>query len=111
MPGTTWPAHWPHCPRQPVPRGADLPCRPARAADWSRSVRVTVQARLFTSIHSLPGLAAFEDPRRLDRIQLAEEAGESAPAGVINSVMELTAAAITGAGFVLHLAYLVPLSA
>jgi ATP-binding cassette subfamily B protein len=73
-----------------------------------RSIRVTVEARLFTSIHALPGLADFEDPQRLNRIQLAEQAGESAPGGVINSVMELTAMVITGAGFVLTLAYLVP---
>jgi ATP-binding cassette subfamily B protein len=73
-----------------------------------RSVRMTVQARLFESIHAIPGLSPFEDPRLLDRVRMAEEAGESAPQGVISSGMSLAQAAITGAGFVAALLYLAP---
>lgn len=73
-----------------------------------RKIRVAVQARLFERIHTIPGLAAFEDPRQLDRIRLAEEAGESAPQGVIGAGFCLVQAAITGAGFVATLLFLAP---
>lgn len=73
-----------------------------------RRVRVVVQASLFESIHTMPGLAAFEDPRYLDRIRLAEQAGESAPQGIIGTGMTLAQAAITGAGFVATLLFLAP---
>ena len=73
-----------------------------------RDIRVTVQASLFESIHAIPGLAEFEDPRRLDRIRLAEEAGESAPQSIIGTGMALAQAAITGAGFVATLLVLAP---
>lgn len=73
-----------------------------------RHVRVAVQARLFESIHSIPGLAAFEDPHRLDRIRLAEQAGESAPHGIIGTGMAMAQAALTGVGFVGTLLFLAP---
>lgn len=73
-----------------------------------RHVRVVVQARLFESIHAIPGLAAFEDPHRLDRIRLAEQAGESAPHGIIGTGMTIAQAAITGAGFAGTLLFLAP---
>jgi ATP-binding cassette subfamily B protein len=73
-----------------------------------RNIRMVVQARLFERLHAIPGLAAFEDPRQLDRIRMAEEAGESAPQGVLGSGMALVQAAITGAGFVGTLLYLAP---
>jgi ATP-binding cassette subfamily B protein len=73
-----------------------------------RSIRMVVQSRLFESIHAFPGLAAFEEPGQLDRIRLAEEAGESAPQNVISAGLSLAQAAVTGAGFVVTLLLLSP---
>ena len=73
-----------------------------------RHIRVAVHVGLFESINAIPGLAAFEDPQNLDRIRLAEQAGESAPQGMIGTGMALTQAAITGAGFVVILLFLAP---
>lgn len=73
-----------------------------------RNIRVVVQARLFERLHAICGLAAFEDPRQLDRIRMAEEAGESGPASILGSGMALVQAAITGVGFVGTLVYLAP---
>ncbi|MDQ2846398.1 MAG: ABC transporter ATP-binding protein/permease [Actinomycetota bacterium] len=73
-----------------------------------RRVRTMVEARLFRAIHAVPGLAAFEDPEKLDQLRMAEQAGESAPEGVISSGLSLAQAAVTGAGFVIAILLLYP---
>lgn len=73
-----------------------------------RRVRITVEARLFRAIHAFDGLGNFEDPAKLDQIRLAEQAGESAPAGVLMSGMALVRASVTGVGFIAALLILCP---
>lgn len=73
-----------------------------------RKLRLTVEARLFRAIHAVTGLSSFEDPARLDRIRLAEQAGESAPDGVLGSGLTGLQSAVTGAGFVITILVLCP---
>jgi ATP-binding cassette, subfamily B, bacterial len=73
-----------------------------------RSIRTLVEGRLFRAIHAVPGLSGFEDPRKLDQIRLAGQAGESAPDSVLNSGLGLVQAAITGMGFVTAILLLYP---
>jgi ATP-binding cassette, subfamily B, bacterial len=73
-----------------------------------RNLRVTVQTRLFARVNAFPGLAPFEDPDTIDRIRLAEAAGDSAPDDVINAGMGLLQLAVSTFGFVGTLLVLSP---
>ena len=73
-----------------------------------RSIRTLVEARLFRAIHSVDGLSSFEDPHKLDQLRLAEQAGESAPEGVLGSGLSLVQSAITAVGFVITILLLCP---
>ncbi|HEU5470939.1 MAG TPA: ABC transporter ATP-binding protein [Actinophytocola sp.] len=73
-----------------------------------RNIRVTVRIRLFRSVNGYPGLAQFEDPDTLDRIRLAEQAGDTAPEEAIDAGVHLVAAAVTGAGFAATILVLCP---
>ena len=65
-----------------------------------RRVRAVVQVRLLDRINAYPGLGPFEDPDRLDRIRLAEHAGDSAPEDILNASIYLLRASVTATGFV-----------
>jgi ATP-binding cassette subfamily B protein len=73
-----------------------------------RDIAVAVQLRLFQRINAYTGLAAFEDPDRLDRLRLADQAGADAPEEAVSAAVHLAQAAITTAGFVATLAILWP---
>jgi ATP-binding cassette subfamily B protein len=73
-----------------------------------RLISITVEARLFRAIHSVDGVASFENPAKLDQIRLAEQAGGAAPQGVIESGMSLVQAGVTALGFVLAILVLCP---
>jgi ATP-binding cassette subfamily B protein len=73
-----------------------------------RKIRTTAQRRLFTRLHGFVGLDAFEDPAALDRIRLAEEAGDSSPRDVVTAGLSLGQNAITAGGFVGTLVVLCP---
>jgi ATP-binding cassette subfamily B protein len=73
-----------------------------------RNVRLVVRTRLFRRINAYPGLAQFEDPDLLDRIRLAEQAGDTAPEEATRAGIQLTQTAVTSAGFVATLLVLCP---
>jgi ATP-binding cassette subfamily B protein len=73
-----------------------------------RSISVLVQVRLFRRINDYVGLAPFEDPALLDRIRLAEQAGENAPEEAVSAGIQLLAAAVTAIGFIATLLVLWP---
>ena len=73
-----------------------------------REIRLAVRTRLFRRLNGYPGLAQFEDPDTLDRIRLAEQAGDTAPEEAIGAGIHLTQAAVTATGFVATLFVLCP---
>jgi ATP-binding cassette, subfamily B, bacterial len=73
-----------------------------------RRVRTVVQVRLLDRLNAYPGLAAFEDPDLLDRIRLAEHAGDSAPEDILGGSIFLLRASVTAAGFVTSLLVIWP---
>lgn len=74
-----------------------------------RNISTEVHARIFRTINAYPGLAAFEEPELLDRMRLAEQAGDVAPVDVVECGITLTQLAVTSSGFVVTLLVLCPL--
>src|SRR6266511_51730 len=68
-----------------------------------RRLRVTIQERLFDRVNAFPGLAPFEDPVFLDRLRLAEDAGQRVPEEVLSSAINLMRNGVQLLGFLLTL--------
>jgi ATP-binding cassette subfamily B protein len=68
--------------------------------ELERRIDLTAQDRLFAAAERLPGLARFENPAFLDRLELAQGAGGSAPSAVVFGVLVIGRGAITIVGFV-----------
>lgn len=73
-----------------------------------RGLQLLVQVRLFDAVNRFPGLGPFEQPTFHDRIELAEQAGQSGPAEVVTSTTSTLQAAITVSGFLGSLLVLDP---
>ncbi|GAB3437392.1 ABC transporter ATP-binding protein [Flindersiella endophytica] len=67
--------------------------------ELERRIGLTAQDRLFAATERLPGLARFEDPAFLNRLELAQGAGSSTPSMVIFGVLAICRGAITMVGF------------
>jgi ATP-binding cassette subfamily B protein len=65
-----------------------------------RSVGLLVQDRLYERSNRHLGLRPFEDPRRLGRLRLAEEAAAGAPQAITGFALELVQAMVSVFGFV-----------
>lgn len=63
-----------------------------------RRVSAAAQDRLYAAVNADVGLSRFEDPRRLDELRIAEQAARSAPAQVVDGLLELIRAALTTLG-------------
>lgn len=74
----------------------------------NRSIRVAVRSELFLTINSWPGIERFEDPESLNKIRLAEQAGDSAPQDLVTAIIQLGQAAVTMVGFLITLLILLP---
>jgi ATP-binding cassette, subfamily B, bacterial len=68
-----------------------------------RGLRVTVQERLFAAVNLHVGLGPFEDPSYLDRLRLAEEAGDRAPEEVSSAGIRLVQAILQASAFLVTL--------
>jgi ATP-binding cassette subfamily B protein len=68
-----------------------------------RRVRLTVQTRLFARLNQYPSIAVFEDPKLLDRVRLAEHAGDHAPEEAVGTGLQLLQAVVTATGFAVTL--------
>jgi ATP-binding cassette, subfamily B, bacterial len=68
-----------------------------------RGLRVAVQDRLFAAVNRHVGLAPFEDPSYLDRLRLAEEAGDRAPEEVGSASIRLVQAILQASAFLVTL--------
>ncbi|HYN92771.1 MAG TPA: ABC transporter ATP-binding protein [Pilimelia sp.] len=65
-----------------------------------RAVRLAVVDRLFTRVNGHPGLALFENPEFRDRLRLAEQAGDHAPAQVTTAALQLLRTVVQVGGFI-----------
>ncbi|MET0495245.1 MAG: ABC transporter ATP-binding protein [Actinoplanes sp.] len=69
-------------------------------AELRRGVELTVQTRLFAAVNRVPGLGPFEQPAFHDRLQLAEQAGQSVPGQIVQSATALVQALVTQLGLI-----------
>ncbi|HET6214717.1 MAG TPA: ABC transporter ATP-binding protein [Micromonosporaceae bacterium] len=60
-----------------------------------RAIQLAVQDRLFRRVNADVGLARFEDPGRIDRLRLAEEAGERTPEELVGAAVTLVRATVS----------------
>jgi ATP-binding cassette subfamily B protein len=72
-------------------------------AALQRGLRVTVQERLFAAVNRHVGLGPFEDPSYLDRLRLAEEAGDRAPEDVSSAAIRLVQSILQASAFLVTL--------
>ncbi|WP_167471296.1 ABC transporter ATP-binding protein [Nocardia arthritidis] len=78
-------------------------------AQLDREVGLVAQDRLFTAVEGFDGLRRFEDPRFLDRLRLAQQAGGATPGAVIDGALGIARAVLTISGFLGSLLLLSPL--
>ncbi|MQY08406.1 ABC transporter ATP-binding protein [Actinomadura macrotermitis] len=69
-------------------------------AQVRREVGLAMQDRLFASVNAFTGVRRFEDPRFLDRIRMAQQAGQTTPMQLVSAVFMGVQSALTLAGFV-----------
>ena len=77
-------------------------------AEVDRGVRVTGQDRLFDAVDRHTGLARFEDPAFLDRLQLAQGPGRAAPGQIYRAGLAIVQGTVTLVGFVVALLAISP---
>lgn len=80
-------------------------------AQTQRAAGLRAQDRLHRAVDALTGLGRFEDPRFLDRLRLAQQAGGLVPTQAVNNVLGVLRGALTIAGFLGSLIVLSPLLA
>ncbi len=68
-----------------------------------RALRLTVQQRLFATVNAQVGLEPFENPEYLNRLRLAEDAGDRAPDEVVSAGVRVVQSALQTSGFVVAL--------
>jgi ATP-binding cassette, subfamily B, bacterial len=87
------------------------PVRQYLERELDRRIAVNTQANLYRAVNRFPGLARFENPRQLDRIQLAQQGSHTAPGQIVRSSTGAVQAILTLGGFFASLAVLsVPLT-
>lgn len=79
--------------------------------EMERRVALLAQELLFTAVGEFVGLRRFEDPRFLDRLRLADQAGRSTPSQTVVSMLQFIRSAVTVVGFLGSLLVLSPLMA
>ncbi|MDA0631856.1 ABC transporter ATP-binding protein [Nonomuraea sp. MCN248] len=80
-------------------------------SELRRRVGLLTQDRLYKAVNTFPGLSRFEEPRFLDRLRLAEQAADDAPAALVLGASGLLQALVTGLGFLASLYVLSPVMA
>jgi ATP-binding cassette subfamily B protein len=72
-------------------------------ADVSRRAQLAMQDSLFQAVNREPGIDLFETPEFHDRLYLAQQAGERAPADLLRGLTATAQAGISVGGFLLTL--------
>jgi len=79
--------------------------------ELGRRVMLRAKADLYAAVNGIRGLVRFESPDYLNRIELARQAGESAPVTLLRCGLGIAQAAVTSFGFVGTLLLLNPVMA
>ncbi|MFY1596802.1 ABC transporter ATP-binding protein [Micromonospora sp. WMMD737] len=74
------------------------------AQELHRRVTVVAHGELFAAVNAQRGIAVFESPAYLDRLQLARQAGDFAPGQIMQSVLAVARSVVTAASLVVSLA-------
>ncbi|MFB7915969.1 ABC transporter ATP-binding protein [Streptomyces sp. NPDC056061] len=80
-------------------------------AQMQRATGLSAQNSLYRAVDALTGLSKFEDPRFLDRLGLAQQAGGIMPTQAVNSALGVLRGMLTIGGFLGSLIVLSPLLA
>ncbi|MFF8913269.1 ABC transporter ATP-binding protein [Streptomyces sp. NPDC015032] len=80
-------------------------------AQMQRAAGLCAQDSLYRAVDALTGLSKFEDPRFLDRLGLARQAGGIMPTQAVNSALGVLRGTLTIGGFLGSLIVLSPLLA
>lgn len=80
-------------------------------AQTQRAAGLCAQESLHRAVDALTGLGKFEDPRFLDRLRLAQQAGGMTPTRAVNSALGVLHGTLTLGGFLGSLIVLNPLLA
>ncbi|MGY0235719.1 ABC transporter ATP-binding protein [Longispora urticae] len=67
--------------------------------EMERAVALVAKERLFAAVDRITGLARFEDPAFLDRLELADESGGRGPNRVVDGAFGVLGGLVTVAGF------------
>ncbi len=78
------------------------------SGELSRRIGLAAHGRLFDAINAVPGLARFENPSHLDRLELARQAGETGPSQLFQVCLGMVQNLLTSIGFLIALAVLSP---
>jgi ATP-binding cassette subfamily B protein len=81
------------------------------AGELGRRVTVLAKGELYTAVNRFRGLGRFESPAYLNRIELARQAGETAPITMTRTGLGLIQAVVTASGFLGTLLLLNPVMA
>ncbi|GAA2334730.1 hypothetical protein GCM10010431_67460 [Streptomyces kunmingensis] len=68
-------------------------------SELDRAVGLLAQDRLFAAVQGFTGLGRFEDPRFLDRLRLAQQAGRMSPNQSVDGILGTVQATVTITGF------------
>ena len=79
------------------------------AARLQRRISLIMQRELYGSVNRIDGISAFESPRFLDRLNLAQQAAVMAPTQVSSAFFGLLQTFVMGASFVVVLVVINPL--
>jgi ATP-binding cassette subfamily B protein len=77
-------------------------------ASLRRAIQLAVQDRLFRRVNGYLGLARFEDPAALDRLRLAEEAGDRTPEELVGAAANLIRGTVSAIGLLAVLSVIWP---
>ncbi|WP_395294531.1 ABC transporter ATP-binding protein [Kitasatospora hibisci] len=79
--------------------------------ELDRSVSARSYDTVYKKINQFVTLARFEDPKFLDRLRLAQQAGVTAPGAVVTALLGSVAGLVTACGFIVSLWLLSPVLA
>lgn len=80
-------------------------------SEMDREAGLLAQDRLFRAVDGLAGLGRFEDPRFLDHLRIAQQAGRTSPNQTVDGLLGVARSVITLSGFTASLLLLSPLMA
>ncbi|MFI7468808.1 ABC transporter ATP-binding protein [Nonomuraea sp. NPDC049646] len=80
-------------------------------AEHDRRVNLYAQDTIYRAVNNISGLAKFEDPKFLDQLRLAAQAGGNTPSQVFQAALGLFAGSLTIGGFAVSLLLISPMMA